>query len=103
MASRRKGCSRRSGSKVRKHAITRLAQYAGNTRGFSRGVARRMLLSLQRLAKRNGDCIIDFSLDSLAKSGDEKVVMYFRRHRFPDNLYLVLGADWSVMNVLQKR
>ena len=103
MASKRKGWSRQSGSKVRRHAIVRLKQYAGNKKGFSKGVARRMLLKLQQLAKSEGTMVIDFSLDNLTRTGDRKVVMYFKRHRFPDNLYLVLGADWSVMNIFQKR
>jgi len=100
VASKKKRIPRCSGSKVRKHALQRLdSMYVGNKRGYSKKVGRNMLLALQRLTRRKRVPELDITPENIAEGGGKD--RYFYHHQLPNNLYVVLGADWSVINILE--
>ncbi len=100
MASKKKRIPRRSGSKIRRHALQRLERmYIGNKRGYSKKVGRNILLALQRLAKKRGVIELDITPENIKEGGGKD--RYFYHHQLPNNLYIILGADWSVINIFE--
>ncbi len=101
MSSKRKGFSRKSASKVRKHAIQRLRMYIGpQVRGYSDKIGRKILLALQRAGRR--ECMPSFpvSAENIKKGGGKEA--WFHRFIKRNDLYVVFGGDWSVMNIFQE-
>ncbi len=100
MASKRKGFNRRSGSKVRKHAIQRLRQYVGNRRGYSDAIGRKILLALQRVGKQAGMANLSITPENIKNGGGRERL--FHKHKIRSGLYVVFDANWSITNVLQE-
>jgi len=101
MARGYKGSHRRPGSKVRAHAVHRLKQYIGKEKGYSVRIGRKILLALRRASKKEGMTTCYITPENIKKGGADPEL--FTRYDIREDLYVVLGDDWSVMNVFQKK
>jgi len=69
-------------------------------RGYSDKVGRKILLALQRAGRRESMPSFSVSAENIKKGGGKEV--WFHRFIKRNDLYVVFGGDWSIMNIFQE-